>query len=46
MLSSHFVPGIQDFVKSVMNINNKDFVGKMEGFTMSGIYGNISHCTS
>ncbi|KAG1743591.1 uncharacterized protein EDB91DRAFT_1247093 [Suillus paluster] len=29
--------GVQDFMESVMNIDNQDLVSKMEGFAMSGI---------
>jgi hypothetical protein len=31
--------GVEEFMASVMNIDNQDFVGKMEGFAIRGIRG-------
>ncbi|KAG1723941.1 hypothetical protein EDB19DRAFT_1834401 [Suillus lakei] len=31
--------GVENFMESVMNVDNQDLVGKMEGFAMSGICG-------
>ena len=31
--------GVGEFMTSVMNIDNQDFVGKMEGFAIRGIRG-------
>ncbi|KAG1731982.1 uncharacterized protein EDB91DRAFT_1084870 [Suillus paluster] len=31
--------GVENFMESIMNVDNQDLVGKMEGFAMSGICG-------
>lgn len=38
--------GVGEFMTSVMNIDNQDFVGKMEGFAIRGIRGGFYfwHC--
>ncbi|KAG1735557.1 hypothetical protein EDB19DRAFT_1830226 [Suillus lakei] len=30
--------GVQDFMESIMNLDNQDLISKMEGFTMSGMH--------
>jgi hypothetical protein len=31
--------GVDDFMESVMNVDNQEFVSKMEGFAFRGIRG-------
>jgi hypothetical protein len=31
--------GVQDFMQSVMGIDNQDLLGKMEGFAVQGVKG-------